>query len=113
MREGSAAETVDRLSPAFFDASHEPMVTNKTPAPGGDILSDSANNLYSNVTAADLSGVTEVYGLNSRLVKTDAGLVEEVYRAAAGMVMRSRPSAGISRRRSRLPRPRCERRLKH
>src|SRR5688572_19630049 len=78
---GSAAEAVARLSPAFFDPSYEPVVTNKTPAPGGDILSDSANNLYANVTAADLAGVTEVYGLNSRLVKTDAGLVEEVYRA--------------------------------
>ena len=73
---GSEAE----LTAAFFDASSEPMVTSKTPPPGRDILEASANNLYSGVTSADLDGFTERYGLNSRLVKTPAGLVEEVYR---------------------------------
>ena len=65
---------------AFFDADSEPMVTCKTPGGGRDILEMSANNLYSGVTSADLVGFTEQYGLNSRLVKTSAGLVEEVYR---------------------------------
>jgi len=72
---------LERLSAAFFDASSEPMVTNKTPEPGGDILRDSANNLYSGVSMTDLEGFTEAYGLNSRLVKTRNGLVEEVARA--------------------------------
>ena len=40
----------------------------------------SANNLYSGVTMADLKGFTERYGLNSRLVKRDGKLVEEVYK---------------------------------
>lgn len=71
---------IERLGSAFFDASSEPMVTNKTPEPGGDILRDSANNLYSGVSLADLDGFSERYGLNSRLVKTRHGLVEEVAR---------------------------------
>jgi dipeptidyl-peptidase III len=68
-----------RLAPMFFDASVDPMVTNKTPPPGKDILTASANNLYVGVSMADLKGFTEKYGLNSRLVKKE-GLVEEVYR---------------------------------
>ncbi len=65
----------------FFDAAVDPIVTNKTPGPGKDILQASANNLYSGVSLADLEGFTEKYGLNSRLVKRDGKLVEEVYRA--------------------------------
>jgi len=55
-------------------------VTNKTPGPGKDILQASANNLYSGVKLADLKGFQEKYGLNSRLVKQGAKLVEEVYK---------------------------------
>jgi dipeptidyl-peptidase-3 len=69
-----------RLGPMFFDPSVDPSVTNKTPGAGKDILSSSANNLYSGVSLADLRGFTEKYGLNSRLVKTNGKLVEEVYR---------------------------------
>ena len=70
-----------RLQPMFFDPSVEPIVTNKTPGPGKDILTASANNLYAGgVTSADLKGFTEKYGLNSRLVKRDGTLVEEVYK---------------------------------
>ena len=69
-----------RLEPMFFDPNVDPIVTNKTPGPGKDILQASANNLYSNVSMADLKGFTERYGLNSRLVKRDGKLVEEVYR---------------------------------
>jgi dipeptidyl-peptidase-3 len=69
-----------RLQPMFFDPNVDPSVTNKTPGPGKDILTASANNLYSGVSTADLRGFTERYGLNSRLVKGKNGLVEEVYR---------------------------------
>ncbi len=79
-----ANESVDqlltRLGPMFFDPNVDPSVTNKTPGQGKDILSSSANNLYSGVRLADLSGFTEKYGLNSRLVKNNGRLVEEVYR---------------------------------
>jgi len=69
-----------RLGPMFFDPTVDPIVTNKTPGPGKDILTASANNLYAGVSMADLKGFTEKYGLNSRLVKRDGRLVEEVYR---------------------------------
>jgi dipeptidyl-peptidase-3 len=70
-----------RLQPMFFDATVEPVVTNKTPGPGRDILSASANNLYAGgISEADLKGFKEKYGLNSRLVKRDGALVEEVYK---------------------------------
>ena len=78
-QEGIEAK-LKRLQPMFFDPNVDPSVTNKTPGPGKDILQASANNLYFNVSMADLEGFTEKYGLNSRLVKRDGTLVEEVYR---------------------------------
>jgi dipeptidyl-peptidase-3 len=72
---------LDTLRPDFFDPNHRPIVTNKSPGPGEDILLSSANDLYRNVSTKDLSGFTETYGLNSRLVKTPGGaLQEQVYR---------------------------------
>jgi dipeptidyl-peptidase-3 len=76
----SIDDLVARLQPMFFDAEFEPTVTSKTPPPGQDILTASANNLYAGVTMADLDGWTERYPLNSRLVKVDGRLVEETYR---------------------------------
>jgi len=77
-------ETLDarlaRLEPMFFDPDVDPITTNKTPGPGRDILTASANNLYVDVSLADLEGFTERNGLNSRLVKRNGRLVEEVYR---------------------------------
>ncbi|MGE5362442.1 MAG: dipeptidyl-peptidase 3 family protein, partial [Bacteroidales bacterium] len=77
-------ETLDRwlarLGPAFFDVNFEPLVTNKTPGEGRDILLASANNLYDGVAMADLEGFEEHHPLNSRLVKRDGTLVEEAYR---------------------------------
>jgi dipeptidyl-peptidase-3 len=76
-------ETLDqllsRLKPMFFDPNVDPMVTAKTPPPGKDILTASANNLYVGVSMKDLEGFTERYPLNSRLVKTGGRLVEELY----------------------------------
>ena len=77
----SIAAMLTRLGPAFFDASVDSHVTNKTPEGGRDILQASANNLYDGVTMADLEGFREQYGLNSRLAKRNGALVEEVYRA--------------------------------
>jgi dipeptidyl-peptidase-3 len=76
----SAAALVTRLAGAFFDPSVDALVTNKTPEGGRDILATSANNLYEGVTMADLSGFKEKFALNSRLVKKDGALVEEVYK---------------------------------
>jgi dipeptidyl-peptidase-3 len=80
-RPGESLEAMlRRLRPLFFDATVDPMVTQKTPDGGRDILQASANNLYSGVSMADLNGFTERYGLNSRLVKQNGRLVEEVYK---------------------------------
>jgi dipeptidyl-peptidase-3 len=77
-------ETLDqllaRLRPAFFDPEFEPTVTAKTPPPGKDLLTASANNLYVGLTMKDLEGYHEEHPLNSRLVKKDGKIVEEVYR---------------------------------
>jgi dipeptidyl-peptidase-3 len=77
-------ETLDqllaRLKPMFFDAAFEPSVTKKQPPPGQDILTASFNNLYQGVSLKDLAGFSERYPLNSRLVKRDGKLVEEVYK---------------------------------
>jgi dipeptidyl-peptidase-3 len=74
------ADDVARLEPFFFDLDVDPIVTSKTPDAGQDILQASANNLYSGVSTADLDGFEERYPLNSRLVKRDGRLTEEVYR---------------------------------
>ena len=77
---GADPAAVARLQSMFFDPAVDTIVTNKTPGAGKDILQSSANNLYSGVTMADLKGFEEKYGLNSRLVKQNGKLVEEVYR---------------------------------
>lgn len=77
---GADPAAVARLQPMFFDPAVDTIVTNKTPGAGKDILQSSANNLYSGVTMADLKGFEEKYGLNSRLMKQNGKLVEEVYR---------------------------------
>ncbi len=81
LRPGETLEAMlRRMEPLFFDPAVDPIVTNKTPGPGRDILQASANNLYVGVTMKDLEGFVEKYPLNSRLVKRDGRLVEEVYR---------------------------------
>ncbi|MGE3188623.1 MAG: peptidase M49, partial [Vicinamibacterales bacterium] len=77
----SLDQMLARMQPWFFDPDVDPKVTAKTPEGGKDILQASSNNLYKDVSMADLEGFTEHYGLNSRLVKTNGKLVEEVYRA--------------------------------
>lgn len=73
-------DRVERFARVLFDADFEPMVTNKTPGEGQDILAASANNLYDGVTMADLEGFREKHQLNSRLAKREGRLVEEVYK---------------------------------
>src|SRR5215216_195965 len=77
-------ESVDallaRLQPMFFDPNVDAISTNKNPGPGRDMLLSSAANLYEGVSLPELKGFTEKYGLNSRLVKQNGKLTEEVYR---------------------------------
>ncbi len=76
----SLTDLLARLARCFFDPEFDSIVTSKTPGAGKDILQASANNLYRDVTMADLEGFAERYPLNSRLVKRNGQLVEEVYR---------------------------------
>lgn len=69
------------LQRPIFDPDFQPMVTFKNPPNGKDPLQASGNNYYSGVTLKDLVGFTEHYALNSRLVKRNGELIEEVYRA--------------------------------
>jgi dipeptidyl-peptidase III len=78
--EETLEKLIDRLEPILFSPHVDPIVTNKSPENGGDILETSANNLYVGVSMADLHGFDEQYPLNSRLVKKDDELVEEVCR---------------------------------
>ena len=75
---------LSRLESTFFDETVDAIVTSKTPGAGRDMLIESANNLYDGVSTADLAGFDERYALNSRLVKRDGQLVEEVYRLNDG-----------------------------
>ncbi len=85
LRDGETLdELLVRLEPMFFDESFDPIVTNKSPQDGMDMLLTSANNLYSGVSMADLEGFDEQYPLNSRLVKQNGDLIEEVYRINDG-----------------------------
>jgi dipeptidyl-peptidase-3 len=69
-----------RMRSIFFDPTFDSIVTNKTPGAGKDILAASANNLYVGATMKDVAAFHEQYPLNSRLVKNDGKLTEEVYR---------------------------------
>ena len=73
---------LERLHASFFDPEVHPLVTNKTPGAGLDILQASANSHYAGVTMPDLAGFDERYGLNSRLVRRDDRLVEDVCHVA-------------------------------
>ena len=75
----SLAALADRMAPLFFDAAFDPILTNKTPGDGRDILEASSNNLYSGVTMRALETFEEQYPLNSRLT-ANGRLIEDVYR---------------------------------
>ncbi len=79
--EAAFLKEIDELKASLFDPNFEPMMTAKAPRGGLDILQASANNLYRNVAQADLANFTEHYPLNSRLVKINGKLEEQVYRA--------------------------------
>jgi dipeptidyl-peptidase-3 len=81
MTEDQFLNELGALQASLFDPAFEPMVTAKSPRGGLDILQASANNYYDGVSLADLNGFTEHYPLNSRLVKENGVLHEEVYRA--------------------------------
>src|SRR3954469_10192308 len=72
------ARTLKDLQAPLFDPKFKPIIPEKSPPPGQDILTASSNNYYRGVTLKDLAGFAEKHPLNSRLVKKDGRLVEEV-----------------------------------
>ncbi len=81
LKEGETLEDkLARLRRSIFDPNYEPLVTNKNPQPGEDIITGSANNFYEGVTEAELRAFKEKYPLNSKVAKIDNRMVELVYR---------------------------------
>jgi dipeptidyl-peptidase-3 len=72
---------LEELRPSLFDPNFQPMITAKSPRGGLDMLQASANNFYAGVSMADLKNYHDAHPLNSRLVKRNGALVEEIYRA--------------------------------
>jgi len=72
---------VDALAPSLFDPQFEPLLMAKNPRGGQDIIQASSVNFYSGVTLADLKNFTGHYPLNSRVVKENGKVIEQVYRA--------------------------------
>lgn len=71
---------LDDLRKPIFDPDYQPYLTVKNPKSGEDPLMASGNNLYQDVTMSDLKDFHDKYPLNSRLVKKNGKLVEQVYR---------------------------------
>ncbi|HEX5052148.1 MAG TPA: dihydrofolate reductase, partial [Planctomycetota bacterium] len=78
------AKDIDEIFAALTDAHRFMSVTDKSPEGGADPVAASCNNLYVGCTTADLEGFAEHHGLNSRVVKQDGRLVEQVYRCGDG-----------------------------
>ena len=72
---------LEDLRKPVFDADYQPYLTVKNPKNGEDPLQASGNNLYEDVATSDLKDFHDKYPLNSRLVKKDGKLIEQVYRA--------------------------------
>jgi len=84
----SVEEKLQALGSTMFDASFEPLLANKSPKPGEDVLETSANNLYEGVTAGEARAFQDIARnpLNSKLVKQGGQLIELVYRAGGGSI---------------------------
>ncbi len=87
LKEGETVEKkIGRLKKCIFDAEFEPLMTNKNPGPGKDILTGSANNFYEGVTLKEVERWArrgrEKHPLNSKVTKDRRRrIIEQVYRA--------------------------------
>jgi dipeptidyl-peptidase-3 len=68
------------LKRTIFDIDFEPILANKSPKSGEDIITASGNNYYEGVTLKDLETFREKYPLNSKVIKRDGKIFESVYR---------------------------------
>ena len=75
-----------KLKRTIFDIDFEPILANKSPKPGEDVITASGNNYYEGVTLKDLETFQEKYPLNSKVVKKDGKIVELVYRTGTNEI---------------------------
>ena len=75
------SEELKTLDKPFFDPNFEPMITDKNPPNGEDPLQASSVNFYSGLTLKGLTGFTDHYELNSRLVMHNGQIEQQIYRA--------------------------------
>ena len=78
---GASVTTNDAIERLLFEPDFQALMTSKSPPPGEDILTASANNYYEGVSLKDLEGFEEHYALNSKVVKEGGKPVELVWRA--------------------------------
>jgi len=78
-KKGFTRELTIEFQKVIFDATYDVMLTQKTPKTG-DIITESKNALYENVTLKDLKGFKDKYPLNSTVVKENNKLLEKVWR---------------------------------
>jgi dipeptidyl-peptidase-3 len=88
--EDKLKEKLTKLEKHIFDSQFEPLLTNKSPGEAEDIITGSANNLYHDVTLAEVEQLEEKNPLNSRVTKVNGKIVEQVYRAGTNGI-----SAGL------------------
>ena len=76
-------QKLNTLKEIIFNPNYEPLLANKSPKPGEDILKTSANNLYEGLTAKEAQAYFPKAKnlLNSKMSKQGKQIVELVYRA--------------------------------
>lgn len=74
-------QIISNLKKVIFDPEYEPLITRKSLSNNDDIITGSANNFYCGISLSDLENFNELYPQNSRLIKIDGLIVEQVYRA--------------------------------
>jgi len=80
--EDALSKELDDLKASLFDPNFEAMDTAKSPSGGKDILQASSNTFYPGVSLNEMKGMKESHPLNSRVVRTSIGTLEEqIYRA--------------------------------
>jgi dipeptidyl-peptidase-3 len=78
-KKGFKHTLTDELKKVIFEQNLDIMLTQKNPKTG-DIITESKNTFYKNISLKDLEGFTDRYPLNSTVVKEDEKIVEKVWR---------------------------------
>jgi len=79
-------EMLSKVKRTIFDQDFEPILANKSPEEGEDVITASGNNYYEGVSLKDLEGFEEKYPLNSKVIKKDGKIAELVYRAGTDQI---------------------------